>query len=136
MQNKIPHFKHVTRGGSKKHIGFIETDGEIIHEIENIEKFYKAFGYTQDIAKAGVLPDEFIWDEYIKGSSGKYSACLQMHILKYLNKHSKKFRKKYSDRYISWMLAHAEERTSSGDLCFTCRLKPYCEKVIAEVEDS
>jgi len=128
MPIKIPHFKHCYRDASSKHHEFIEADGELIHKIEDQDEFYKTFGFTIDMAKAGVLPDEFIWEEYIKDSVTKYTACLQMHIIEYLRKHSDTFTRKYGDQYEDWIAAHAEARTAKGELCFTCKAKSFCSK--------
>ena len=128
MQNSIPHFKHCSRGGSDKQYGFIAIDGEFLHKIENLDEFYRAFGYTAEMAKEGVLPDEFIWDEYIKDAPLAYTFCLQIHIIEYLVKHSDTFRKRYAEQCGSWIAAHVEAVTARGVLCATCKMHPFCSK--------
>ena len=128
MQNSIPHFRHCPRGGSDKQYGFIAIDGEFLHKIENLDEFYRAFGYTAEMAKEGILPDEFIWDEYIKDAPVAYTDCLQIHIIEYLLRHSDTFRKRYSCQSVSWIAEHVEAVTARGVLCATCRMKPFCSK--------
>ena len=127
-QNQIPHFMHHAKGSSNRQHGFVGLDGEFLHEIGNSDEFYKVFGYTGDMAKAGILPDEFIWDEYIKDAPVVYDDCLQIHIIEYLLKHSEIFRKKYAGQCESWIASHVEAVTARGVLCVTCRMKPFCSK--------
>jgi hypothetical protein len=134
MQNQIPHIKHRTRG-SYKQLGFIEIDGEFIHDIKNLDEFYRAFGYSVEIAKAGILPDEFIWTEYIKDAPLAFTNCLQIHIIEYLLKHSDTFREKYRENCADWISAHVEAVTARGVLCATCRMKPYCSRREAATDE-
>jgi len=106
----------------------IQAKGEFIHEITSLDEFYKAFGYTQDMNKDGVLPEEFIWDEYIKDSTAKSTACYQMHIIKYLKKHSDTFRKQFGDLYEGWLADLARLRAEAGLNCVDCRMDPFCKK--------
>jgi hypothetical protein len=90
-----------------------------------LNEFYAAFGYTKEINKTGILPEEFIWEEYIKDGAS-HTECMQTHLIEYLNIHSGKFRSKYGDRCDEWITAHAKTRNEKSDLCFTCRMKPFC----------
>lgn len=126
MQVLIPHFKYSTRGDVYKHFGHIDADGEVIHWIENLDDFYSALGYTASMAKAGVLPEEFIWDEYIKEGAANSPACMQMNIIEYLSKHSEAFRNKYSDQYTNLIAALADAVTESDRRCFSCSAKLFC----------
>jgi hypothetical protein len=129
MDITIPHIKHCTRAGSNKHFGFIEVDGNSIHEIENLDEFYKAFGYSTDIAKAGILPDEFMWDEYIRDTAVNFNSCFQIHLIEYLFKHSDPFREKYGKQFESWIEAYAETLiTDECMLCATCRMNLFCSR--------
>ena len=131
MQQIIPHFQYHAKCISSKNLCCIKADGQAIHEISDygeLDKFYRVFGYTADKPKAGILPDEFIWDEYIKDNPVAYTDCLQIHIIEYLIKHSDTFRKRYGEQCESWIAAHAESVTARGVLCVTCRMKPYCSK--------
>jgi hypothetical protein len=51
------------------------------------------------MANAGILPDEFIWEEYIKDKAASCAACYQLHIIEYLLKHSAAFFQKFGERY-------------------------------------
>ena len=94
-KNTIPKFKyHLSNPCSEKYRG-IEVNGEIIHWIENTDKFVELFGYTQDMRKTGVLPEEFIWNEYINKRDFDFTACIQVQIIEYLRVHSQKFLQKY-----------------------------------------
>ncbi len=126
MQNKIPHFDRCARGDQGKQYGFITVDGEFLHKIENPKEFYEAFGYTFDLAMAGILPDEFIWDEYIKDNPVVYADCLQIHFIGYLKKYSAVFRETYGEQCESWIETHANAAAARGTLCAVCRIKLFC----------
>lgn len=133
MQN-IPHVDYYAKRISSKSVLCIEVDGQVMHEInglDDIENFYTVFGYTREMAKAGVLPDEFIWSEYVNGAAAKYSACYRLHIIGYLNKHSVQFRNKYGEQSEKWIAAHADTKAAGDELCFICRMKPFCSKRMA-----
>jgi len=128
MQTDIPHFKYRSKALSCRQSGYIdfgciEADGEVIHKIENLAEFHKAFGYTQDMAKAGILPDEFIWEEYIRDAAANCATCFQIRILEYLIEHSAFFRKKYGNQCDNWIAAHAEARSAKGAACCACKAK-------------
>ena len=127
MHNPIPHFKYRFVNISSRRIPCIETCGRVIHEIRNLEEFYSLFGYSPEMSKAGVLPDEYIWAEYIKDSSADFTPCIQMHIIEYLRKHSIAFNKEYGDQCESWIAEHDKIKTERGIACAACRMKPYCE---------
>lgn len=107
--------------------GFIEVDGECIHTLENLDEFYKVFGYTADVAKAGILPEEFVWETYIKGNE-KYTHCLQIHLIQYLNTYSPAFIKKYGDQSGAWLAVHATSVTGRNQTCATCGMRPDCSE--------
>jgi hypothetical protein len=121
---KIPIVKYRPKGLAGQ-LGFIEVDGRSIHKIEDLDAFYKEFGYTSDMAQAGILPDEFIWQKYIKGNETNSSSCLQIHTIEYLRKHSAAFREEYGEQSVAWIKAHATS-TAKGDLCTACRMEPVC----------
>ena len=128
MPNRIPHLKHRSKGSFGRQYEFISIDGEFLHKIENLDEFYRTFGYITDMAKAGILPDEFIWDEYIKDAPLAFTDCLQIHIIEYLLKHSGTFSQKYAGQCEDWIATHVEAVTARGVLCVTCRMKPFCSK--------
>src|SRR3989304_2003209 len=122
MQNQ-PHFKYCHASSSNKHVASIKVEGKVIHEISNLDEFYKSFGYTQDMRMAGGLPDEVFLGEYINNKAAKFSACCQMHIVEYLRKYSDTFNKEYGNQFESWLASHAEVRAKRGIACAACRMK-------------
>ena len=126
MQKRKPNFTYTPHRISNGYVTSIEIDGQPIHKIKNIEAFYKEFGYTEEMRKDGVLPDEFIWDEYTKGNPSTHSACLQMHIIEYLAKNCDAFITEYGDQYQNWFDDHVELVTEKESYCVTCRAKPFC----------
>jgi hypothetical protein len=122
MHQPMPHFKYLPFSRSSNQMPSIAVEGEVIHIIEKLDKFYEAFGYTQDMAKAGVLPEEFIWHEYNKYPT--FSACMQIHIIEFLREHSKTFAMKYGNQYEDWIDAHAIVRAERGSACVACRMNP------------
>jgi hypothetical protein len=121
MNIQFPHIKYVPRDPANRHFGFIEVDGMVAHRIENLEEFYEALGFSSEMRKQGVLPDEFIWDEYIRNAGKKYTECYDLHILEYLaKKNAIPFMNKYGTQCESWIAGYAEARCTR---C-TCNLKP------------
>ena len=60
--------------------------GERIHYVADVDAFYEALGYTDEVKYGGLLPDEFIWTEYRKPESEKSPSCLQSRIIEYLQR--------------------------------------------------
>jgi hypothetical protein len=127
MQNLIPNFTYRLANASNRYAACIELEGEEIHKITNLDEFYKAFGYTQNINCAGILPDEFIWAEYINNALVNSAACMKIRIIEYLIKHSDIFRQKYSNQYESWFADHAKEVVARGIECAACRIGSFCK---------
>jgi hypothetical protein len=121
----IPHFKHNNRCNGRHQTGYIEVDGEVIHPIKDLDEFFKTFGYTKEINMKGILPDEFIWDEYIKDGA-KHTECLQIHLIDYLRTHSETFRQKYGAQCGKWIAALAEPIKENSELCITCKMRSFC----------
>jgi len=126
MQNQIPHFKYNTSANMKKQLGHIAADGVILHWINNLDEFYKALGYTASMAKVGIMPDEFIWDEYIKEGAVNSTDCLQKHIIEYLSQHSDNFRKEHGDQYKSWLASHDGAIKEKDERCLSCNMNAFC----------
>lgn len=126
MRSQIPFLSYCSKDPLNRYFGHIEVDGEIIHRVEDLNAFYEAFGYIDDMRKQGVLPEEFIWDEYVKDSVENHTACYQIHLVEYLIKHSDVFRKKYGVQCVEWLAAHAEDVTARDELCVTCRKQSFC----------
>ena len=133
MQNRIPHFQYNTKGDVKNHFGHIDADGEIVHWVKDFDEFYRTLGYTNAMAKKGIVPDEFIWDEYIKDGTVNSTACMQMHIIEYLGKYSDSFRKKYGDQYKSWIATNA--KPEKDELCISCNMKQFCPETLWQAEE-
>jgi hypothetical protein len=120
----IPRFNYVSRSG-QPHFGDIVADGETFHHVNKPDEFYAAFGYTEELAKTGVLPDEFIWTEYIKDE--RLAPCAQMHIMEYLIEHSSKFAELYGDEYRVLVLEHVRARAARGYPCYACKWVSSCK---------
>ncbi len=121
VQETMPRFKYRYANLLNRRVPCIEAEGKIIHEIRNLDEFYGMFGYTPDASRAGLLPDEFIWAEYINNADSDFSPCIQMHIAEYLKKHSDAFNQAYGDRWDRWVAEHDKLRGSRGALCVVCR---------------
>jgi hypothetical protein len=126
MLNRIPNFTYNSPKASDSYSASIEMDGQPIHKIKNLEAFYQCLGYTADARKSGLLPDEFIWEKYIKGDPFNFADCLQMHIVEYLAKNSITFINEYGNQYLNWLEQHVEAVTEKNLLCVTCRSKSFC----------
>ncbi len=74
------------------------------------------------------MPDEFIWDEYIKDGAASSTACMQIHIIEYLSEYSDGFRKKYGDMYKGWIAATADAIKEKDKMCLSCGIKPFCSE--------
>lgn len=126
MQNTIPGFLfHLSDPCSEKYRG-IEVNGEIIHWIEDTERFVGIFGFTQDMRKAGVSPEQFIKREYGDHREFDFTACIQTQIIEYLRVHSKKFIQKHGNQCERWLSKLAKMRTSKEEVCMRCKIRPYC----------
>jgi len=106
--NKIPRFTYNCSNPYHNRYRCIESDGEIIHHIADIEIFYEALGYKKEMRHAGVLPEEFVWEEYTQKNGVTSDKCLQVKIVDYLRAHSKAFIKRYGDQLSAWM-THCQE---------------------------
>lgn len=120
---KIPYFNYHLANPQSMRFGCVEMDGKFIHKIKSIDEFYHEFGYTPDMMKAGVLPEEFIWDKYIQNATCNFVVCIQIRIIKYLIKHSEK----YSEQCKSWLDDYLKETVAKAVACAECRMKPICE---------
>jgi len=118
----FPHFKYIPKTHRMEY-GCIMLDGEEIHKIGNLEEFHKAFGYTSDMAKTGILPDEFIWDKFIKDTRVR-CACLELSFIEYLSKESARFREIYKSNHMYWSAIHAMAILSRKAKCSACKNQP------------
>jgi hypothetical protein len=69
----------------------IEVNGVAVHQVMDVNEFYEALGYTDEVQREVVLPDEFIWDEYFRNGSDRSVACLDVKLIEYLMTNSEKF---------------------------------------------
>lgn len=60
--------------------------------------FRAALGYTAEIARTGLLFDEYIWEEYTKDHAPQSPEILQAKISEYLNAHCLTFWEHYKDK--------------------------------------
>jgi hypothetical protein len=100
--------------------GYILLGNEKVHRIDNSEEFYKALGYNDEILKTGLLPDEYVWNQYRKENSEKSEVCLQIKIIEYLYKHSPTFKKNYEVECKHWLESCKEKLTSKSAQCSCC----------------
>ena len=124
MKIQLPHFKYRYKSPAASHFGCIELKNEVIHTVTNLTAFHSALGYSTDLAKQGILPDEFVWDTYFRHGNKNCSSCYQMNVIEYLLKHDNPFIKKYGDRCAHWIAAHAKTReTCSEEECQRCLIR-------------
>jgi len=122
MQTKnVPIFDYHLANPLSMQFRCVEMDGKIIHKINNINEFYHEFGYTPDMMKAGVLPEEYIWDKYIQNSTYNFMICIQIRIIQYLIKHSEE----YCEQCKIWLDTYLNE--SVAETCSHCGIKHVCE---------
>lgn len=127
----LPSLKYHLNPGHM-HFGSIVAAGEVLHKVTDLDEFYRGFGYTAELRKAGVLPEEFMWEEYIKGERGViFSTCMQVHMIEYLLLKSARFRQRYAEPAEKFVLAHAEEKLTLSVRCAACRIKEACEELDA-----
>lgn len=121
---ELPQLKVVLSSPNHQHYRHILLGEESLCFIEDIQAFYKALGYTDDMARSGVLPDEFVWQEYVNNSG--YSICLQKHIMDYLYAHSSRFVENYQEPYLKFVQEHEQAKMARGSACAGCKLSEYC----------
>ena len=126
MQKPLPEITYNLFSPSSENYRSIEVNGEVIHWIDDAEKFYEIFGYTQDMRKARVLPSEFVWDEYINNREFDFTACIQIQIIEYLRVHSHDFLKKYGNQCEEWLAALVKMRGVRPEVCAACKIQRFC----------
>ena len=93
---------------------------EKVHHIADVDEFYKALGYNDEIMKTGLLPEEYIWNQYHKDKSEKSECCLQNKIIEYLNKHSPAFIKNYAVECEHWLASCMKKWMNKTTECTGC----------------
>ncbi len=107
----------------KSYYGVIEEDGKDIHHVADIDAYYSVFGYTREMRKSGILPEEFIWETYIRKNCLR---CLKMHMIEYLMRNSESFREKYQEQYQQWLENYRKEKDTANCArkCLECAVRP------------
>lgn len=125
MSSVMPHFKFRFADVSGARVLCIEAGGKVFCEVSNPGEFYHVFGYRADTAQPpDLLPDEFLWVEYVNNPKADFSSCMQIHIIEYLKKHSESFMIQFGARCEKWIADHARLRAKIGVSCIACRFNP------------
>lgn len=125
-----PRFKYSVSNPNDKNYGYITAGNNKIHRIANVDEFYKALGYTDEVRSTGLMADEFLWFEYRKDGCTKSEMCQQAKIVEYLSKHSASFMEKYASQFNKWLGSCSEDRAREAADCGDCLLHPV-QKTIA-----
>ena len=124
MPQKIPNFTFCFSNPYHSNFGYISVDGHAVDLLADCNEVYKHLGYTADMAKAGILPDEFIWHEYTKDGAAQSLACMQARIIEYLHAHSEIFKEKYGNAYKTWAESCSSRKVGESAACANCRMYP------------
>jgi hypothetical protein len=102
----------------KKQSWCIKLEGKIIHRIVDLREFHQALGYTEEIAKSGLLPDEFLWEKFINNAATRCKNCFQLHLFQYLMRCSAQFRIEFEAEVKDWTNAFAlPEKECTNSQC-------------------
>ena len=115
-----PRFQFTLSSPSNPKNGQITLGDEIVHRINDYLEFYRELGYTDEVIKSGLLPEEFVWLTYHKDMSEKSEICLQVKIIKYLSKYSANFKEKYAVQCEHWLAKCKEKLLSNSTECKDC----------------
>lgn len=121
---EIPDFSYDASNFNHENFGCITVNKWPYHRISDFDEFYSALGYSDDIRAAGMLPDEFIWDRYIRNNATKTSQCFQSKIRAYLNNHSERFREEYGSKFANMIGKCISAKIDGSDLCLDCSCHP------------
>ena len=135
MQNtkEIPYFTLYLTHPAKHYSWCIVLDGEVIHQITNFMRFFRALGYP-DISpkvfvnKGNMSADESILIEFSDAELGKENGknsekCLQNKITEYLIENSEQFRTKYQEYYNSLMGSCISLDMQDNKNCINCKIR-------------
>ena len=95
-------------------------DKNNIYHIENVDEFYRALGFTDEIRQTGIQAEEFMWTEYRKDNSKKMEVCFQIKIIKYLKLYSIFFRENYAAECEEWIASCEKLFLSNTPMCANC----------------
>lgn len=97
---KIPRFTlhNNSLQGTRQHC--IACSNEVVHVIKDLNEFYLDLGYKANDPSNNLLPDEYLWEAFVKNSATyNCDACFQLRAIDYLTKHSKLFSEKFGDNF-------------------------------------
>jgi hypothetical protein len=112
MFSNIPYFEYQPPTRYNQGRGVIRLHGQVIFQIDDMKEFYASFGYTLEMARQGLSPDEFIWKSYFKPVGTNCSGCYQKRIVEYLLQHSPAFAANYGSQCGNWLNAYTAARAS------------------------
>lgn len=95
----LPLFKYVPPRPVRGDFGRIVVGAEIFHQIDDCDEFYAAIGCKPGQAMASWLPEEVLWDRYIRDGASMSGRCLQVQITAYLYRKLVEFRQRYGHVY-------------------------------------
>lgn len=121
MDLVMPRFRYRYVEIENRRVLCIEEDGEIIHEVRNVRDFYQMFGYQPESLHPDMLPDEFIWFQYVNNTPADFTSRIQRHIMEYLKLHSEAFNRKYGAIYDRLIAIHEAQNAKRGASCFACK---------------
>ncbi len=132
MPRKIPNFTFSFSNPYHSNFGYISVDGYAVDILANGYQVYENLGYTEEVAKTGLLPDEFIWEEYTRDGAAKSYACMQAKIIEYLNTHSEIFQEKYGALYQTWAGICSSSKVGKIAACAACHMCPKHDRHAAD----
>lgn len=116
----MDHFQYHLSSLNNTKYGYITLGSEEVYRFDNVDGFFGELGYTEESRGEGITGDEFIRLKYLKGDENQNLVCLQIALIKYLNKHSEKFKENYAARYIHWLSECGHRMMSNAIECREC----------------
>lgn len=120
---KIPRFSYDISRKDKRPACILAGHSEYV-KIKDVDGFLSVLGYSGEARKAGVLPDEYIWDKYCRDGADKTGQCLQSKIIEYVFNHSDRFRKEYGREYVNLLGKCTLGQMDDSDICKHCPMHP------------
>lgn len=77
----------------------ILIDGRIFHKVVDVDRFYKAIGYTEKWIDNGFVFEEYYWYTFRSPYATKHQECIPFLLMTYLNEVSSEFREKYGSEF-------------------------------------
>jgi len=125
MKEQLPYFYLPMYSDLRKYgqMGITTHEG-IYHAIQDTKGLYETFGYGKKIADAGYMPDEFIWEHYIRSGAPKCADCIQNLIITYLSKYSGRFMNEYSEALGRLKGKCVLDKIDTSEACVGCICHP------------